>query len=169
MIRVTIKRTDKGFAEIVREMHALSGRAVTVGIHADAGSERAIIASTHEYGAPSLRIPARPWLRPAFDENLATNEKRVRGIVANVLRGKNAEPLLRLFGEGAQAQVRAYIESQPASWAPLAARTQAGREKRLGARRRPRNNRFGGHRILMDTRQHLFNFIRYELGRNNAG
>lgn len=182
MIRVTIKRTDKGFNDIVREMRALSGRTMTVGIHADAGSERAIIASTHEYGAPSRKIPARPWLRPAFDEHLAVNERRMRGIVANVLKGKPAEPLLRLLGEGVQAQVRAYIESQPSTWAPLSPSTLARRAKRLrggGAKQdsagkwRDKSGRylagFSGHRTLMDTRQHLFNFIRYELGHQGIG
>lgn len=162
MIRVTVRSKDHGMQAMERAMRQLHGATVTVGIHASAGSQRAAIASTHEFGAPSRNIPARPWLRPVFDAHYARNQLRMRGVVQATFRGQSAAGLLALIGEGFQRDVQRYIESQPGSWAPLSERTLARRAGRSG-QRRPRNSRFQGHRILMDTRQHLFNFIRYEV------
>lgn len=73
-----VRDVDRGWAAILKNAHALArGTAVKVGVLASdpkgAASEPggdltvAAIAAIMEYGTHDGHVPARPWLRPAFD------------------------------------------------------------------------------------------------------
>ncbi|WP_290597045.1 MULTISPECIES: HK97-gp10 family putative phage morphogenesis protein [unclassified Archaeoglobus] len=68
--------------------HKVEGNAVKVGVF----GEEAIIAAVHEFGTTragrghKVVIPARPFIRPTFDENIQEVEKIVGREVEKVIR-----------------------------------------------------------------------------------
>jgi hypothetical protein len=43
------------------------GNTITVGVHADAPEDRALVALIQEHGAPDAGIPARPFIQPTWE------------------------------------------------------------------------------------------------------
>lgn len=74
-----VEDKDLGYQKIIRGFQALDGVAVTAGIHADAGRQDGVdlvdIAVFNEYG--TRNIPARPFVRLAFDKNEAAWNKTI--------------------------------------------------------------------------------------------
>lgn len=178
MATKVIRDNQAGWLRLKAELVAMGNQrpTITVGVHADEGVSAdgtpvALIASVHEYGAPSRNIPARPYLRPTFEAHHDRYAKLIRGaIIATVAKGGDLGALLRLVGEQAQKDVLKRLRSNipPA----LSARTIAERQRRRG--RKPRNPRFTasqqaegggvdnqGFVALIDTGQNLKNRIRY--------
>ena len=78
---VRIKKVDRGLKRIKRSVKDLVGAYSKIGVpkeknptHPDSGlslSEHTVI---HEKGSPERRIPARPFMRQAFDKNLTRSK-----------------------------------------------------------------------------------------------
>lgn len=92
-------------------------RRVVVGIPAgtthsseDGSFPTAAIAAVHEYGAPEVGIPERPWLRNTIRKNFENYRRLNRINVIKVLQGKmGAEQALELLGMMAKAHVQQFI------------------------------------------------------------
>ncbi len=101
--------TDKGWERIKRETQALSGKAVKVGIQSDAGEvlDRAFF---NEYG--TTRIPARPFVSTAFDENRDDLHAMKSRLWDGLMMGRiGADQAAALLGEHHQNQVQEKITS----------------------------------------------------------
>lgn len=90
------------------------------------------IAAIHEYGAPDVKIPPRPFVSPAFDENRPRYEFELRRVVTAFLGGHlSLEKGLGLLGLLMQADIRRYVTEGPEVAPTNAPRTRARKEKRL--------------------------------------
>ena len=104
-----IQDIDRGWQRIKRETQALSGKAVKVGIQSDAGEvlDRAFF---NEYG--TTRIPARPFVSAAFDENRDDLHRMKSRLWDGLLMGRiGADQAAALLGEHHQNQVQEKITS----------------------------------------------------------
>jgi hypothetical protein len=161
---VTIRRTNpNGLRQL---MARLEGLRMTVGVHAterdEGGGPMAVIAGVHEFG--SMRIPARPFMRPTIWSRRESYTKRLRGALRRAIRGTGSLRVdMAKLGESVVRDMQGTIRAQgePAgSFAPLSQETLERREARTGGR--PRNSRFTGHKALIDTGR-LINSIRWVL------
>jgi len=73
-------------------------------------SELIQVGAVHEYGAPKRNIPARPWLRSAFDENQGKiNDIKIR-LYKNIIDGKtNTQTALGKLGLAFETMVKRKI------------------------------------------------------------
>lgn len=82
MASVTIKDTGWSLQQDLAEFDGLELQAgVLRGAQAHEGIGTASLALIHEDGAPAANIPARPYIRPTFDQNV---DKYVSGVEAAV-------------------------------------------------------------------------------------
>lgn len=104
-----IQDIDRGWQRIKRETAALSRKAVKVGIQSDGGDvlDRAFF---NEYG--TSRIPARPFVSTAFDENRDDLHAMKSRLWDGLLMGRiGADQAAALLGEHHQNQVQEKITS----------------------------------------------------------
>lgn len=180
---VTIRRTDPG--GLARLMARLENLRMTVGVHAterdEGGGPMAVIAGVHEFG--SERIPARPYMRPTVWSNREKYIKTLRGALRRAIRGQgNLRVHMAHLGERVVRDMQRTIRAQgePAnSFQDLAdatveardARRAASGKRRMGKRRQSANNKWTGHKALIDTGR-LINSIRWVLeidGQSSTG
>lgn len=162
-MRQRVRVKDRGWNAMKDQLRGLSRLSITVGVHGqdgarqEGGPNNVVIAGVHEFG--SLRVPARPFIRPTFDANAEKYAKQLRGAVVRALRqGGQLRQLLALVAMGVTKDIQQTIRRQgmpPGSFAPLSRRTLARRR-----RRRRNNTRFNGHLALIDTGQ-LINSIQW--------
>jgi hypothetical protein len=159
-MRQRVRVKDNGWDRYKDQVRALDGVRITVGVHGDEperwdGESNVAIAGVHEFG--SMRIPARPFIRPTFDRNREKYAKQLRGaVIALLRRGTPLRQSLALVAFGVVRDIRSTIRKQgePAgSFAPLSETTLAKRRAR-----RVNNRTFRGHKALIDTGQ-LINSI----------
>lgn len=92
MARVIIK--DRGWDKLVGNARRLQNASISVGILDSATPESgsdismAELAAVHEFGAPSVGIPERSFIRSALDEGDAKIQAAKRRIVGGVMDGK---------------------------------------------------------------------------------
>jgi hypothetical protein len=129
---------DLGLDAIIRETRRYVNSYVKVGFPtggtaSDEGSESfdevVQIAAVHEFGAPSVNIPERSFLRSAFDED----KRRIDSLLADgyldTLAGKsNARQALGKIGEWFAARVKRKITAIKSP--PLAPRTAAAKARK---------------------------------------
>lgn len=147
-----VRDTDLGFAELLKRVEALRGRAYTkVGILAD--SERgglhvpgadltvAEIAAVLEYGTRDGDIPARSFVRSTFDEqreSLAATAARL--IAAILFDGMSAEKALNILGLQLATKIKEKIVGGapiPPPNVPAVALRKARKGKTAGLFKRP--------------------------------
>lgn len=96
---IGVKDYDKGWKKLKREIKGMRNVVAEIGPR---GDRNVMLANVHEFGAPQKNIPARPHLRPAFDENkkrLWASMKQGAGKMVDN-KSMDAEPLLiKLAGE----------------------------------------------------------------------
>ncbi len=104
-----VRDIDRGYKAFVRGFRAVDGLGVTVGVHAEEGSELARIAAAHEYGTRT--IPKRSYLRATLDARV--DEYRAQSVRAlrAALDGKDAAKELDRLGARMAADVRATIRA----------------------------------------------------------
>lgn len=88
---MSVKDTDKGyeaFKAALKRLARSSDPHITVGIHADKGSDEVVKAASNEYGTPT--IPARPFLRPTIDANRDVYFNMLADGIGDVLDGKGS-------------------------------------------------------------------------------
>ncbi len=74
-IKVTTR--DTGFKDFMGSFRNLGGYTISAGVHEEEANQThqpsglpiGAISVIHEFGAPAANIPARPHIRPTFDEN----------------------------------------------------------------------------------------------------
>lgn len=125
----------------------------------------ALLAYVHENGAPTRRIPPRPFLRPAIHEGRA-ELARLLGIAGRFALQGRLDAMERQFhrvGGIARDMVRLRITTGP--FVPLAPRTiEARRRRSAGSRYRRRAQTAADTTPLIDTGQ-LRNAINYVIRR----
>lgn len=106
---------DMGWKRIQAEMKAAENAGVNVGVLSDTeqaedGADMLLIAAANEFGTADGHIPARPFVRGAFDHksrDLAKTQERLWNLV---LRGRiTVERALALLGEEHQGQIQDYM------------------------------------------------------------
>jgi len=108
----SVKDTDKGWSEIVRQMKNLKGSSVVVGILESAGEHKskeksssgvtnAAVGTWMEFGVPSKNIPSRPFLSLSYDTSIPKikifKQKLLQQIVDRKITVDKALGLLGLF------------------------------------------------------------------------
>ena len=103
MPTVKTKDTDKGYKAILSEIKKLADMRLAVGVVGPKANYQytkkatlADVATFNEYG--TRNIPARPFMRSAFDENLPGYQSFFVKILPTVGRGKTARQALSLIG-----------------------------------------------------------------------
>jgi len=111
----TVEERDMGWERIKAEMEKANGAAVNVGVLSDTaprddGADMLLIAAANEFGTADGHIPARPFMRGAFDDKQRELSNTADRLWNLILAGKmDVERALRLLGEEHQGQVQEYI------------------------------------------------------------
>lgn len=111
---VKVREKGRGLADLQRRFKQLgAGYRVTVGVQgrdADAqhtgGITNSDLAAVHEFGAPSVGVPQRSFLRSTADEGKTRWERRLSEEIARVaLEGADVRQALHVVGEEFRAAV----------------------------------------------------------------
>lgn len=103
-IRATLERVPEEFEGLVAQIGFPSGQ------HYPDGTNVAFVASVHEFGAPGVNIPARPFMRPTVSAKKDTWVKTIRNGIPKVVTGKmTAFDVLDLVGIQGAADVQESI------------------------------------------------------------
>ncbi|MXV35962.1 MULTISPECIES: hypothetical protein [unclassified Saccharibacter] len=88
-------------------------KAVKVGFFENAtypdGTSVAVVAATQEFGSPAQNIPARPFMRPAFDERHEQWGKAITGVLKT--SNGNVEGALERGGAAAAEDIKKAIQA----------------------------------------------------------
>lgn len=137
-----VKITDTGWS-LPADLLDLDGDEIQAGVldgaDAHGGIGTATLALIHEDGAPAARIPARPFMRPTFDQNADVYLDAVEDAVTRVIAGSSSAPLVAVADKVA-SDMRATIEQGRTGGPPL---------QPMSARRA--SGRRGGGLPLIDT------------------
>lgn len=119
---MTVEDRDLGYAkfvEAITRMADYDDPNVTVGIHADQGSDLIVYAATNEFGSDDGRIPERSFLRSTVDEKRDEYFDELADGIGKVLDGKgsNLTSVFRRVGARAAGDVQEKIRnlSSPAN------------------------------------------------------
>jgi hypothetical protein len=113
--RNQVTERDFGWKRINAEIGKAKGAGVKVGVLADSephedGEDMIDIALTNEFGDPSRRIPARPFVRGAFDQHVRYLQQTKSRLWDQILAGRmDTNRALGLLGETHQSQVQSYM------------------------------------------------------------
>jgi hypothetical protein len=131
---------DHGWREMMRRAEQIKHARVKVGVLSDEGQGGlhvpgsdltvAEIAVVNEYGTQDKVVPARPFLRPTFDEQVEGLASMGKKLIRAVLDGKmDVEQALGIMGSKLATEVKRKITSGPGIPPPnrpaVAARKQA--------------------------------------------
>src|SRR3954464_7885117 len=110
----TIVDKDKGFAQITKEIQALKGRSVKVGIMDGGGGTKGASvlenAMYNEFG--TSRIPPRPFMQTTYDQNEAEVRKFIDFLADKIAVGQlDASRALKLMGEDYQLRIQKTIRN----------------------------------------------------------
>lgn len=112
------KSSSKGLDAYVRQVNALDGHGVKVGIQSDAGDEEGTsildIAIYNEFGTET--IPARPFIRDFAQKNEKVLGMAMERVAARVEKGGSVDAALATLGEFAQQHQQAHVRASK-SWA----------------------------------------------------
>jgi hypothetical protein len=93
------------------------------------GLTNAELAAVHEYGAPEVGVPARPFVGPAFDDNRERYELELRRLVGAFLSGSiHLEQALGILGLLMASDIRRYVTEGDEVPPPNAPATLARKE-----------------------------------------
>jgi hypothetical protein len=112
--QVVVEDIDHGMNDIVKEIKALDGSETDIGLWGNGGNEEdnlAQRAATNEFGTHDGRIPARPFNRRAFDENVKELQKSINKRYNKLLDQKmTAKKLLQDTGAEHEANIKNTID-----------------------------------------------------------
>lgn len=112
------KSSSKGLDAYVRQVNALDGHGVKVGIQSDAGTHEGTsildIAIYNEFGTET--IPARPFIRDFAQRNEKGLGLAMDRIATKIERGATVDAGLAQLGEFAQQNQQAHVRASK-SWA----------------------------------------------------
>jgi len=137
MARSKVIDRDRGFREFIRRTREKQRRAVgvKVGIQGPAAQDtgtlrkgemtNVILGTIHEFGAPSVNIPSRSFIRSTVDKNRAKYQRELKRIEERSIKTKSA-PRFDVLGEKVLADMQDRIDSNippPLQDSTIAART----------------------------------------------
>jgi hypothetical protein len=135
---------DRGWKKFFRNVRQIRDARVRVGVladteegglHEEGGSLTvAEIAAVNEYGTQDGRIPARPFVRPTFDEQREKLAAMGRSLMGKVLDGQaTVDSALNMMGAALAAAIKAKIASSvPPPNAPSTLLKKAGTGRAAG-------------------------------------
>lgn len=109
---------DKGYRRIMADLLAHKNATITVGLHGDnepydgSGATLAQVATFNEFGTE--HIPARPFIRSTFDEQVGEWERLVALVERRLIAGTmSISQALKLLGAKIVADIQAKITDGP--------------------------------------------------------
>lgn len=78
-------RDDDDTAELIKRIEKLRGTKMKFGILGSADGEVLLYASVHEFGAPSINIPERSFLRKTFDDKIDDMSNTIEDLVGQYI------------------------------------------------------------------------------------
>jgi phage gpG-like protein len=120
-VAVKIKDVDKGLARLLVDLKSLKGYHAKVGIQGDkaatehegSGLTIAEVGAVHEYGAPSVGIPQRSFLRATLDADPEKWRKELSTQVNRVLKeGAKPKQAMMVVAEKLRAAVLKAIDDK---------------------------------------------------------
>ncbi|MCG8433486.1 MAG: hypothetical protein MJA83_05600 [Gammaproteobacteria bacterium] len=113
-----IRDRDLGLKRIVKQFKASPVlETLSVGVQGSSGDAdhggitTSTLATIHEFGAPSVNIPERAFLRGTFDRNSKKYEALFSKAARSLARGRRTRPMIKKIGEIAVADVVQTINS----------------------------------------------------------
>jgi hypothetical protein len=129
-IKATLERAPKEFENLVAQVGFPSGKS-----YPD-GTSIAEVAAINEFGAPAMRVPARPFMRPTIKEQQEEWVAQIAGGAKKVIQGKmTAFDVLDAVGNLASNDMKAKIASIYSP--PLAPLTLKNRRERGNTSTKP--------------------------------
>lgn len=123
------KCSDGGLENYLRQVDALDGRGVKIGVQADAGTQDGVslvdIAIFNEMGTAD--IPARPFIRDFAQKNERVLSEVMERMAGKVEQGTPVDAALATLGEFAQQHQQAHVRGSK-SWAVANAATTVARK-----------------------------------------
>lgn len=109
-------RQTRGIEQLMTKLDSMSDRKVEAGwfesAKYDDGTPVAGIMAQNELGNPARSIPARPFMRPAAEENkVKWKETAAKGFAAVVQGNKDADQVLNIIGLQAVSDIKNSINS----------------------------------------------------------
>lgn len=165
---------DKGWKRILREVQAANGAYVKVGVLQSAppeenGMSMAKVATINEYGAPSVGIPSRPFMRQTMARISNQIKNAFKSEYSKILAGKTKAVMsLKRIGTFVQKEIKReftqgkFAPNRPSTIAKYASRIAAGKAKQKGVKNKSFNSAVMAKRPLIDTRR-LSRSINYEV------
>lgn len=185
-ISLKVKQTGKGLDEIKRRLkQQVRGGAINVkagflgrdeerptevaedGTPVPSDMTNPRLAAIHEFGAPEVGIPARPFVSAAFDENQRTYEAQLRRVcTALASRPISVGKALNLIGSGMAADIRNFVTQGE----PIAPENAESVKRRKAAKqaRDEEGNPAGEVRTLVDTGR-LIGSVSWAVTKGKAG
>ena len=94
----------------LKRLKELNKKVVEVGILSSTDGEIILIASVHEFGAPSVNIPERSYIRAGFDKYKEEIADFADTLVDKYLHGNlELDTMLNTIGEYAVSKIRRYM------------------------------------------------------------
>ena len=111
---MTVHDIDHGWKRIKKELHLAKNSYTKVGIQHDAGKNEGVsiaeYAANNEFGVPERYIPARPFMRSAFDMSRNKIKKIQTSQYDKILQGHSTvKKSLAILGEYMEGQVKKRI------------------------------------------------------------
>lgn len=94
-------RDNNNIPDLLRILRDLQERKLEIGVFANEGADVVVIAATHEFGAPSINVPERSFMRSTFDEKEAEYVQLMEKMIEQqVLTGRmSVDQFYRILGE----------------------------------------------------------------------
>lgn len=116
---ITIKDTGWSIIEDLNDLDGELQAGVLDGTADHDGISTAELALIHEDGAPRANIPARPFMRPTFDQHADSYGDKLERVVMRTVKGAPGGPQLAKLADEMAADMRKTILRGEAGGPPL--------------------------------------------------
>lgn len=125
-----IIKDENNVPELLRRIERLSSSGIQVGIFGSDDSEVLLYASVHEFGAPSINVPERSFIRRTFDEKESDINNVVEDMFIRYLDGSiDYEACMDVIGEylvGLVKQTIVNMDSPPLKQSTIDSKGSSG-------------------------------------------
>ncbi len=123
-MKISFSDDESFWEKRLSALEVLASSQVDVGLTSSASARSRMLLAIHEHGAPAMRIPARPVIRPALSTEKARSAMTAAMLdaISNALSGDESAAVssLESVGEAGVKAIRDYIEAGvPPPNAPL--------------------------------------------------
>lgn len=105
-----MKVTDRNNTKrMLREIDKLMNSALEIGIFGESGSEILLRANVNEFGAPSVNVPERSFIRAGFDRHRESFRQEMIAFIPGVVFGRvTADEALRSLGDSFVSKIQKF-------------------------------------------------------------